>query len=254
MIRKNKIAYSSILKRGKKYLFLAYDQGLEHGPNDLENYSLDPNYLVYIANNSKIDAFVCHKGIAEKYSNKLKKPLIVKVNGKNNLNKDIEPYSPIVCSVEYAKKTLRARGIGFTYFDGSSYGHDIEKDLKKIQEETRKYNLPFIVWMYPRGSLINDMDGKTLAYSARIGLELGADFIKMKYNGNLDDLKYMKSSCGKVKLLLQGGRKFAFEEDFLDYIRETKNYCDGYAIGRNIFNSENPIELIKKIRKILNEK
>ena len=171
--------------------------------------------------------------------------------GKIVLNKEIDPYSPIVCSVEYAKKTLKARGIGFTYFDGSGYDYNIEKDLKKVQEEARKYNLPFIMWMYPRGNLINDMNGETLAYSARIGLELGADFIKMKYNGNIEDLKYMKNSCGKVKLLLQGGRKFAFEEDFLNYIRETKNYCDGYAIGRNIFNSENPIELIKKIRNIL---
>ena len=84
MIRKNKVAYNSILKHGKKYLFLAYDQGLEHGPNDLESYSLDPNYLIHIANHSKIDGFICHKGIAEKYSNKLKKPLIIKVNGKNS--------------------------------------------------------------------------------------------------------------------------------------------------------------------------
>ena len=238
------------MKKYDKYLFLAYDQGLEHGPNDLTYESLDPNHLINIANKSDVDAFICQKGIAEKYCDKLNKPLIIKVNGKNRIRKLAEPYSPKTCSISYAKK-IGAKAIGFTYYDGSNFDYKIEKDLCLAQEEAHNLGLPFIVWMYPRGAEIkNNLDKELLAYSARIGLELGADMIKMSFNGNIEDLKYMKRSCGKIKLLLQGGEQTKSSKEFLEFIEKTKNYCDGYAIGRNIFKHKKPVQLIKAIRDV----
>lgn len=238
------------LKTDKKYLFLAYDQGLEHGPNDLQGRCLDPDYLIEIANKSKIDGFICQKGIAEKFSHKLKKPLIIKVNGKQRLRKNAEPYSPINCSVDYAID-LGARAIGFTNFDGSDFDYKIQEDFRKIQEEAHHYGLPVISWMYPRGKNIkNKMDREVLAYSARIGLELGADFIKVPFNGNVEDLKYMKNSSKGVRLLIQGGEKAKTSREFLNFIKKTSPYCEGYAIGRNIFKHDKPIKLIKAIRDI----
>jgi class I fructose-bisphosphate aldolase len=236
--------------KNDKYLFFAYDQGLEHGPNDMTFESNNPQYVIDIANNSEIDAFICQKGIAEKYCQNLSVPLILKCNGKNRLRKNVEAYSPITCSVNYAVN-LGAKAIGFTYFDGSAYDYKIEKDFCKIQEEAHNYDLPIITWMYPRGkALKNNMDRETLAYSARIGLELGADMIKVPFNGNIEDLKYMKRSCGKIKLLIQGGEKSKTTEDFLNFIEKTKDLCEGYAIGRNIFKHKKPIQLIKAIRDI----
>jgi fructose-bisphosphate aldolase, class I len=238
------------LQTNKKSLFLAYDHGLEHGPDDLPNESINPEYLIKIAENSEIDGFICHKGIAEKYCKNFKKKLILKINGKTLLGPKKDPYSPIICSVRYAYE-LGAYAIGFTNFDGSEFQTKIIEDFQKIQEESREYGLPIISWMYPRGVAIqNDLDKYNLSYSARIGLELGSDFIKMKFNGNIDDLKYMKKACGKAKLLLAGGKKEKSTRKILEMIYKTKDLCDGYAFGRNIFKHEKPIELIKAIRDI----
>ena len=50
----------------------------------------------------------------------------------------------------------------------------------------------------------------------------------MSFNGNIEDLKYMKRSCGKIKLLLQGGEQTKSSKEFLeficpDFLRKSKN-------------------------------
>ena len=43
-----KVNLNKILKKGKG-VFLAYDQGLEHGPKDFNDKNADPNYIIEIA-------------------------------------------------------------------------------------------------------------------------------------------------------------------------------------------------------------
>ncbi|MCX6750147.1 MAG: fructose-bisphosphate aldolase, partial [Candidatus Pacearchaeota archaeon] len=70
-----------------KALFLAYDQGLEHGPTDFNDKNVDPKYIIDIAKKGKYNGIVFQKGIAEKYNKEIKQskvPLIVKLNGKTS--------------------------------------------------------------------------------------------------------------------------------------------------------------------------
>ena len=76
------ISLKKITKKGKA-LFLAYDQGLEHGPTDFDDKNVDPNYIIEIAKKGKYTALIFQKGIAEKYGKEIKKskvPLIIKLN------------------------------------------------------------------------------------------------------------------------------------------------------------------------------
>ena len=82
------INLSSITKNGRA-LYLAYDQGIEHGPEDFNDNNVDPLYIIDIAKKGKFNGVVFQKGIAEKYYNEIKKskvPLIVKLNGKTGNN------------------------------------------------------------------------------------------------------------------------------------------------------------------------
>jgi len=91
-----------ILQKGKA-LFLAYDQGIEHGPTDFNDKNVDPNYIINIAKKGKYNALILQKGIAEKYKQEIKKskiPLIVKLNGKTNIPEEKEPYSAFTATVE----------------------------------------------------------------------------------------------------------------------------------------------------------
>ncbi len=247
-----KINLNKILKKGRA-LFLAYDQGLEHGPSDFNDLNVNPEYILDIAKKGKYNAVILQKGIAEKYNDKIKKlkiPLILKLNGKTSLIKG-EPVSRQLCTVQEAIK-LRAVAVGYTIYIGSRHESIMFQEFEKIQREAHKKRIPVIAWIYPRGKNIEKKSKKELmAYAARTGLEIGADIIKIKYDGNINDLKWAVKSAGRTKVVIAGGIKKG-EKEFLKQVDDImKSGCIGLAIGRNIWQSKKPLEITKKIKKII---
>ncbi len=240
-----------ITKQGK-CIFLAYDQGLEHGPTDFNDMSVDPDYILKIAAKGKYNGIILQKGIAEKYYKPYRKkvPLVLKLNGKTRLLRG-DPISTQLCSVKEAIK-LGAVAVGYTIYIGSEHEPVMFDQFRKIEEEAHSKGLPVILWAYPRGAVIkNELDRNILAYSARIGLELGADMIKMKYNGNVNDLKWIVKSAGKAKVIIAGGAKVS-EKELLKQTREIMRAgAAGLAIGRNVWQRDNPLEITKKLKEII---
>jgi len=247
-----KIKINKIL-RSEKGLFLAYDHGLEHGPSDFNDKDVDPDYIIDIAKKGHYTALIFQKGIAEKYNSKIrasKVPLIIKLNGKTNLFRG-EPVSRQLCSIEEAIK-LGAVAVGYTIYIGSRFESVMMKEFDVIEEKAHNKGIPVIAWIYPRGkSVEKKSEGELMAYAARTGLEIGADIIKMKYNGNAKDLTWAVKAAGKAKVVIAGGVKES-EKDFLKQIQEImKTGCAGLAVGRNVWQSDNPLELTNKIKKII---
>jgi class I fructose-bisphosphate aldolase len=236
-----------------KTLFLAYDQGLEHGPTDFNDKNVDPKYIIEIAKKGKYNGVVFQKGIAEKYNKEIKKskvPLIVKLNGKTNLFKG-EPISRQLCTVEEAVK-LGASAVGYTIYIGSDYEDEMMQEFENIQREAHSKNIPVIVWIYPRGKSIEGKKKEELmVYAARTGLEIGADIIKIQLEGTAKDLKWAAKSAGKARVVVAGGIKKG-EKEFLKQVKEIMDAgCIGLAVGRNVWQDKNPLELTKKIRNII---
>ncbi len=247
-----KINLNKITKKGKA-LFLAYDQGLEHGPTDFNDKNVDPKFIIDIAKKGGYTGVIFQKGIADKYNNEIKKskvPLIVKLNGKTNLFNG-EPISRQLCTVDEAIK-LGAKAVGYTIYLGSDYEDEMLQEFAKIEKEAHLKGLPVIAWIYPRGKSIKGKnEAELMAYSARTGLEIGADIIKIRYNGNLKDLKWAVKSAGKTKVVIAGGVK-SEEQAFLKQVKEIMEAgAIGLAIGRNVWQAKNPLEITKKIRKIM---
>lgn len=243
---------NKILRKGKA-LFLAYDQGLEHGPTDFNDKNVDPSYIINIAKKCKYTGIILQKGIAKKYKKEIKDskvPLIVKLNGKTNLVKG-EPISRQLCTVKEAVK-LGATAVGYTIYLGSQHETIMMQEFEKIQRQAHKQNLPTIAWIYPRGKSIKGKSSKELmAYSARVGLEIGADMIKINYSGNPRDLNWAVKSAGKTKIVIAGGIKKT-EKILLKQVREImKAGAIGLAIGRNIWQSKEPVKITNKIKKII---
>ena len=243
---------TKLLTKGKA-LFLAYDQGLEHGPTDFNDKNVDPNYIIEIAKKGKYNAIVFQKGIAESYKDEIKKskiPLILKLNGKTNLVEG-DPFSTQLCTVKEAIK-LGASAVGYTLYIGSMHESKMFKAFEKIQKEAHKNNLPVIAWIYPRGkSIKNKSKTELMAYATRVGLELGADIIKIHPEGGKKELAWAVKSAGKTKVVIAGGSKKG-EQDLLKQTREIiQAGAIGFAIGRNIWQSKDPIKLTNKLKKII---
>ncbi len=247
-----------IIKNGKA-LFLAYDQGLEHGPTDFNDENIDPTNILKIGISGEYTGVIFQKGIAEKYYTsslyfdeiKRKLPLIIKLNGKTNLVTDDDPYSPILCTVDEAVK-LGALAVGYTVYVGSEYENKMTGELGIIVREAHELGIPVIGWMYPRGRNLKDPhDPEIIAYAARIGLEIGADMVKVWYPGSLESVQQVVKAAGATKVVISGGKKES-EEDFLATAKTVMQAgAAGMAVGRNIWQHENPLELTQKLKEII---
>jgi len=246
---------TSKLLRNNHCLFLAYDQGFEHGPTDFDEKSVDPAYILSIANDSGVyTGIIFHEGIAQSYYDKTKEtvPLIVKLNGKTSLHPNEEPYSPQLCSVDEAM-TLGAIAIGYTIFIGSSYESKMMEEFSRIEDEAHSKNLAVILWAYPRGINVlgKEKDPCTVAYGARIALEMGADYVKVPYTGSSETFSWVVKNAGTTRVVAQGGAKVD-EQTLWDEVSSCmKAGATGMAIGRNIWQSTDPIGISKKLAAII---
>lgn len=242
---------SKITTNGKA-IYLAYDHGIEHGPIDLKGKSIDPNYVLDIAVKGEYNAIILQKGVAEKYYSayKDKVPLIIKLNGKTRLVSG-EPISTQVCSVGEALE-LGASAVGYTIYLGSEHEAAMLEEFGKIEEEAHENNLVVIGWIYPRGKAVKDEDSPEItAYAARVGLELGADIVKIKYCGSKECFARAVKSAGRTKVVLSGGPKVS-DENFLEVVRNIMAAgAIGVAVGRNVWQRENPLEITKELKEII---
>lgn len=247
------IDLSKITRNGKA-MYLAYDQGLEHGPTDFNDININPEYILDVAVNGGFTAVIFQKGIAEKYYTdskyRRKIPLILKLNGKTSLWKG-EAYSPQVCEVDEAIK-LGASAVGYTIYAGSQFEADMFKEFGKIVKEAHVRKVPVIAWVYPRGKdIINDQTKEIVAYASRVAFELGADIAKIKYSGSVENFKWAVESAGKTKVVLSGGPKVS-DDEFIKIIENIMQAgAIGVAVGRNVWQNENSLVIAQKIKNII---
>lgn len=255
------------LLRGGRGLLLAYDQGFEHGPTDFDDKSVDPANIVRIARESGVyTGVIFQKGVAEKYycdqsksKSKSKEigeqglpPLIVKLNGKTSFHQGEEPYSPQVCSVDEAI-SLGAKAVGYTVYVGSEMEAQMMKEFSVVEREAHEKGLAVVGWMYPRGRHVKDKEkGKdVLAYAARLGLELGCDFVKIHYTGDPESFSWAVKAAGKAGVFVVGGPRVG-EEDILKVAKEViQAGAVGLAVGRNVWQSADPVGVSERLARVI---
>lgn len=242
-----------ILRNGHG-LLLAYDHGFEHGPMDFDERSVDPVWIMKIADSGHFTGVICQKGIAAKYYDRDRVPLILKLNGKTPFHKDAgeEPVSLQNCSVDEAIE-LGAVAVGYTIYVGSDRENEMIKEFSAIEQEAHEKGLIVIGWMYPRGHHIkSDTDPETLAYAARLGLELNCDAIKIKYTGDVKSFKRVVEAAGETKVFVVGGPKTETADGLYETAKEVMEAgAIGLAVGRNIWQAENPLDIAAKLANIV---
>ena len=239
--------------RSGKGMFLAYDQGLEHGPSkDFNDKNVDPAFIMETAAKGGFTGVVFQKGVAERFYDR-KVPLIVKVNGKTSLPTG-EPVSRQVCSVEHAV-ALGAKGVGYTIYLGSGQEASMLSEFGRIQEEAHERGVAAIAWIYPRGAGVqNDVSKEIVAYAARTGLELGADAVKIKYTGDSASFSWAVKSAAGTKVFMSGGPKAPTDEAFLQQVRGVMDAgATGLAVGRNVWQHTDPLRTSESLKKVIFE-
>ncbi|HEY7834075.1 MAG TPA: fructose-bisphosphate aldolase [Ktedonobacterales bacterium] len=262
-------------------LFLPIDQGLEHGPRDFfpNPPSKDPEFQLRLAKEGHFSGIVFQIGIAEKYMNRYagEVPLVLKLNGKTEIPPDKAPISPCIASVEDAVR-LGADAVGYTLYVGSPAQAEDFEQFRQVREEANHYEMPIIVWAYPRGEAIDAKGGRdsfyAVDYAARVANELGADVVKVNvpkprsandaaspepYKSreftHEDMVRQVVASAGRALVLFSGG-EMAGEGDVIAKARiAMESGATGLIFGRNVWQRpfEEALGLAREMHEMLRD-
>ena len=150
----------------------------------------------------------------------------------------------LVNTVENALR-LGADGVSIHVNVGDENEAEMLSDFGRIAVECTYWGLPLIAMMYPRGPKITDERAlESVKIAARIGAELGADFVKTNYTGDPDSFAKVVEGC-PAPVLIAGGSKAGTREMFKIIEDAMRAGARGLSIGRNVFQHRNPILFVK---------
>ncbi len=158
----------------------------------------------------------------------------------------------LVNTVENALK-MGADGVSIHINIGDDHEAEMLQDFGKIAVECSYWGMPLLAMMYPRGRNIKDeTDVEVVKLAARVGAELGADFVKTNYTGDPDSFAKVVEGC-PAPILIAGGSKLNEEEMFKAIEGAMQAGAKGLSIGRNVFQHENPSLFVKAASSIVHE-
>jgi len=176
------------------------------------------------------------------------KPIILRVSGGTSVaGKDLA-HEGITTSMEEVIR-LNACAVGISIFVGTDYEHDSLLNLTKLVDEGERYGMP-VMAVTAVGRELEKRDDRYLALSCRIAAELGARVVKTYYCEKFDKVV---NGC-PVPIVIAGGPKAETEYEVFQFVHEgIQEGAIGVNLGRNIWQNEHPVAMIRAIRAIIHE-
>src|SRR5881398_3010627 len=227
-------------------VMLAVDHGYFMGPtHKLEEprKTIEP-LLVYS------DAIMCTRGVLRTSINPGSNvPIVLRVSGGASIIGDSLTNEAITTSVRDAVR-LNVAAMALSIFVGSAHEHQTLTNLGRLVNEGEEHGIPVLA-VTAVGKELEKRDARYLALACRIAAEIGAHFVKTYF---CDDFSKVVESC-PVPLVVAGGPKLETELDALELAYDAiQEGAKGVDMGRNIWQSSNPVGMIRGIRAIVHER
>lgn len=173
-------------------------------------------------------------------------PVVLRVSGGYSIIGQDFTKETITTSVEDAIR-LNAAGLAFSIHVGGKYEADTLKDFAQLVDEAERYGIPVLAVT----AVGKDMtkDARYLGLACRIGAELGASVVKTYY---CEGFRKVVDSC-PVPCVIAGGKKIPEKEALELAYNAVSEGAVGVDMGRNIFQSEDPVAMIQAIRVVVHE-
>jgi putative autoinducer-2 (AI-2) aldolase len=174
-------------------------------------------------------------------------PIVLRVSGATSIIGEDLSNETITTSIEDAIR-LNVSCLALSIFVGSKYEHQTLANLATLVDNGQKYGIPILAVTAVGKEMIRD--ARYLGLACRIAGELGAHVVKTYYCENFEKVI---EGC-PVPVIIAGGKKLAKEIDVFELTFNAINEgASGVDMGRNIWQSEHPIAMIKAVRSIVHE-
>jgi len=226
-------------------LFLPIDHGYFQGPtHKLEEPSKTLYPLLPYA-----DAVFITRGVLRSSVDPQKtKPIILRVSGGTSVvGKDLANEG-LTTTMEEAIR-LNASAVGISVFIGTEYEKESLLNLAKLVDEGEKYGIP-VMAVTAVGKELEKRQARYLALCSRIAAELGARVVKTYW---CEDFDRVTRGC-PVPVVMAGGPQVDTELEVFKFVHDgMKKGAIGVNLGRNIWQNDHPVAMIKAIRAIIHE-
>ncbi len=170
-------------------------------------------------------------------------PIVLRVSGGTSILGTLSN-EEITTSVKEALR-LNAAAVAVSIFVGSEHEKQTLLNLSRLVTEGEEYGMPVLAVTAVGKEMARDV--RYLSLSCRIAAELGAHFVKTYY---CEDFAKVVEGC-PVPLVIAGGKKTSEREALQLTYDAIKEGAVGVDMGRNIFQSDHPVAMIKAVRAIV---
>jgi len=171
-------------------------------------------------------------------------PIVLRVSGGTSIIGEDLSKETLVTSMEEAIR-LNVSCLALSVFVGSKYEHQTLANLAKLVDEGERYGIPVLAVTAVGKEMARD--ARYLGLACRVAAELGAHIVKTYY---CDNFEQVVEGC-PVPLIIAGGKKLP-ESDALKLSYDAMHHgASGVDMGRNIWQSDWPVAMIKAVRAIV---
>ncbi len=237
---------SKLIQKDGKALFLPIDHGYFQGPT----HCLEKPGETIKAIHQYADAIMLTRGVLRNCIDPaIEKPIIMRVSGAVSVVGEDLANESVVTSMQEILR-LNASAVSMSVFVGSKYENKSLTNLAKLVDECENYGVP-VMAVTAVGKELEKREARYLALAARISAEIGARVVKTYYCKEHFD-KVVEGCPGPV--VIAGGPKTDTQREVFDFVHDgMQKGAIGVNLGRNIWQTENPVAAIRAIRGIIHE-
>lgn len=175
-------------------------------------------------------------------------PIILRVSGGTSVIGNDLSHEGITTSIQEALR-LNVAAVGMSIFVGSDHEHDSLLNLGKLVDECENYGLP-VMAVTAVGKELEKRDARYLGLCCRIAAELGAQVVKTYWCENFEKVV---NGC-PVPVVMAGGPKCETEREVFEFVHDgMEKGAIGLNLGRNVWQHEHPVAMMKALRAIVHE-
>ena len=186
----------------------------------------------------------------------INKPLVLRCSGGNSmltiprhadasLDKNELDNETIAVGIEDVIR-LNASAMAVNIYVGAEHEHKSLDNLFKLIDAGNRYGIPTMAVTGVGAAMKRDYRYFSLA--SRIAAEMGAQFVKTYFVE--EGFERIVAGC-PVPIVIAGGKKLPEREALEMCYKAIDQGASGVDMGRNIFQSENPIAMLKAVREVV---
>jgi 3-hydroxy-5-phosphonooxypentane-2,4-dione thiolase len=239
---KNRMSRIFNPKSGRTVM-LAFDHGYFQGPTSgLERIDLN---ILPLAEHA--DVLMCTRGVLRSViPPTVTKPIVLRCSGGNSILSELSNET-IAVDIEDATR-LGVCAMAAQVYIGAEHEHKSISNVIKLIDSGMKAGIPTLAVTGVGKDMVRD--ARYFGLATRIAAEIGAHYVKSYFVE--EGFERIVAGC-PVPIVIAGGKKLPEREALEMAYKAVDQGAAGVDMGRNIFQSEDPVAMIKAVSRVVHE-